>query len=255
MGILFFAWTANNVPNPGTKALIGFSIIYGIILIIILLMYENLRTFQQLNYYICLNGFAYFMMEGTTDNIIEKFELNFKHVTHLFSSEVKQYKNYRYDCTKFTFSWYNNNSKEILYKLEDSHSKEDGNLPKHTYPFYWMNILAEACWTKFLLDNMDKELQEKGFIEFLASIDGTLMPFVQLAPGNITVINGHPKSYNKEDIKRMYMKKGSLYIEHINYSKGFLSDSGQKDWIPINCLANKEYFLNALNLLIGIKIE
>lgn len=255
MGILFITWTNNHVSHPGRSALIGFGIIYGIILIIILIANENLKTFQQLNYYIGLNGFAYSIMEGTPDNIITKFELNFKHVTHLFSSEVKQYKNYRYDRTNFNFSWYNNNTKELLYKLADNHSREDGDLPKHAMPFYWMNMLAEKCWTKFLLDNMDNELQKKGFIEFIANLDGELMPFVRLEPGKITVINGYPKSYNKEDIKKMYMKKGNFYIEHVNYSKGILSDSGQKDFIPINALANKDYFFAALNLLIGKEIE
>ncbi|HEY4150911.1 MAG TPA: J domain-containing protein [Chitinophagaceae bacterium] len=252
MGILYLVWTSNHVNTPGQKALIGFSIFYGIALIIIFAADSNLHKFKQLNYYIGINGFAYFMSEGTKDNIIEKFELNFKSVTHLFTSEVRKYKGLQYKETAFSFVWFNNNRKEILFKTGDSHRQKEGDPPKQAEPYYWMNRMAEKSWTIYLLDNLERELSEKGYIQFDIDLDGSISPFVRLAVGKITMLNNTYTTYNLSDIKKVYLKKGNLYFEHINYSKRFIFfERGEKDFIPLSLLGNKQFFMKSLEILLG----
>lgn len=257
MGALFAIWTGNHVVNASRNALIGFSIFYVIFLLVILSSNTNIYKFRNLNYYIGMNGFAYFLSEGSASNVIQELELNFKAITHLFTSEVDKYKNSHYKGTDYSFTWLNNKSNKVLHQTKDSYWQKDGEPAKEVETYYWMNRMAEKYWTVYLLDNIENDLSKKGYLQFDIVIDDytKLIPYIKLEIGKITFINNNNMSYNLSDIKKIYREKQNLYFEHVNYSKKFVFfESGNKDFIPLNLMGNKLFFIKAMELFLGYKI-
>src|SRR5690606_37788036 len=112
-------------------------------------------------------------------------------------------------------------------------------------------------WTVYLLDNIENELSKKGYLQFDIVIDDNdkLIPYIKLEIAKITFINNNNIRYNLSDIKRVYRKKQDLYFEHINYNKSFVFfESRNKDFISLNLLGNKLFFIKALEILLGYSI-
>jgi len=257
MGALYLIWTGNHVPNADRNALIGFSIFYIISLLVIFSSNKNIYQFRNLNYYIGINGFAYFLSEGTASNVIQELELNFKTITHLFTSEDEQYQNFDYKGTDYSFTWLNIKTNIVLHQTKDSYWQKEGEPAKEAVPFYWMSRMAEKYWTVHLMDNIENELSKKGYLQFDIVVDdyNELIPYIKLEIGKITFLNNNNMSYNLSDIKKVYRKKQNLYFEHVSYNKKFVFfESGNKDFIPLNLMGNKMFFINALELFLGYKI-
>lgn len=257
MGVLYLIWTGNHVAAAGRNALVGFSIFYVISLLVIFSSNTNIYKFRNLNYYIGINGFAFFLSEGSASNVIQEFELNFKAITHLFTSEVEQYENFDYKGTDYSFTWLNIKSKKVLYQTKDSYWQKEGEPAKEVEPYYWMNRIAEKYWTVYLLDNIENELAKNGYLQFDIAVDDftELIPYIKLEVGKVTFLNSNNMTYNLSDIKKVYRKKQNLYFEHVNYGKKFVFfESGNKDFIPLNLMGNKLFFIKALELFLGFKI-
>lgn len=214
--------------------------------------------FKHTNTFIGVNGFAEFKCEGTRENIVSSFEVNFKDITDLLRvTEVRKH-NFNYANTAFGFVWLNSN--KIVREINDLHYSKEGN-PEKSHTNYWLNDFAERYWTVYLLDNMEKELESKGYLEF--SLYGfqneqyVKVPYIQLGIGYIKFITAKgDTTYNFNEIKRVYTKGTNLFIEHSNYEKKFFFfESGNKNGIPLMNLSNRQFFFRAMELLLGYKFS
>ncbi|WP_158728962.1 J domain-containing protein [Flavobacterium sp. I-STPA6A] len=214
--------------------------------------------FKHTNTFIGVNGFAQFKCEGSRDNILDSYEINFKDITDLLRITEVTKRNFQYSNTTFHFSWLKN--KKNIKEVNDWHTSEEGN-PERKETNYWLNDFAEKYWTVYLLDNMEKELETNGFIEFsLYNFKESMYvktPYIQLGIGYIKFItNKGDLTYNFNEIKRVYSKGTNLFIEHTNYEKKlFFFESGNKNGIPLLNLSNKQFFFRAMHLLLGYKFS
>ena len=208
--------------------------------------------------FIGINGFAEFKCAENRENIVSSYELHFNDITDLVKVSVVHKHNYSYMHTEYEFIWMNNN--KIVKSQHGTHSSKENN-PEKSNESYWLNTFAERYWTVFLLDKMENELENKGYLQFnlCYSKDDKLIlsPHIQLGIGYIKFIN--PKgdvNYNFNEIKRVYTKGTNLFIEHINYEKKFLFfESGNKNGIPLLNLCNRQFFFRAMELLLGYKFS
>ncbi len=214
--------------------------------------------FKHTNTFIGVNGFTEFKCEGTRENIISSFEVNFKDITDLLRVTEVRKRNYTYANTAFSFIWLNND--KIVREVNDTHTSEKGT-PEKTHTNFWLNDFAERYWTVYLLDNMENEIESKGYLEFnLYSFHKeqfVKVPYIHLGIGYIKFITAKGDTiYNFNEIKRVYSKGTNLFIEHSNYEKKFFFfESGNKNGIPLMSLSNRQFFFKAMELLLGYKLS
>jgi len=219
---------------------------------------KTLNEFKHINTYVGVNGFAEYNCEKNRNNITSSYEINFKDITDLLRVTEIRKRNYAYANTSFGFVWLNNN--KVIKVVDDIHHSKEGN-PDKTHTNYWLNDTAEKYWTLYLLDNMEKELENKGFIEFsLYNYNDqvyTKIPYIQLGIGFIKFLSKKGTViYNFNEIKRIYINGTNLFIEHTNYEKKFfLFESGNKNGISLMSLSNRQFFFKALELLIGYRFS
>ena len=227
-------------------------------LIIAMLLANSSSNFKHENGYIGVNGFADFKCEGTRDNVVSSSEVNFKDVTDLLRVTTINKKNYNYSNTTFGFVWLNNN--KIVKETHGTHYSKE-NTPEEFYFGFWLNDFAERYWTVYLLDNMEKDLESKGYIEFstygYADDHYIKIPNIHLGIGYIKFLSSKgDTTYNFNEIKKVYRKGTNLFIEHTNYEKKFLFfESGNKNGIPLMSLSNRQFFFRAMELLLGYKFS
>lgn len=214
--------------------------------------------FKHTSTFIGVNGFAEFKCEDTQNNITSSFEINFKDITDLLRMTQVRNHNFSYANTAFSFVWLNREN--IVREVNDLHYSKEGN-PEKNHTTYWLNDFAERYWTVYLLDNMEKDLETKGYIEFnlYVSKNDKLIrtPYIQLGIGYIKFLSAKGDTiYNFNEIKKVYTKGSNLFIEHNNYEKKFFFfESGNKNGIPLMNLSNRQFFFRAMNLLLGYKFS
>jgi len=251
--------------NLHQTSAVGISIFFFIFSCIVVGIKYNLNSndakFEHLNYYVGINGFAIFKCSETRENIVQSNEINFNDVTDLISREVIKKYNFNYVHTEYQFIWMNTKNGKIVYHNNGTYSDEKGEraeLNRFIYPEYTLNREAEKYWTVYLLDNMEKTLQEKGHLEFnIYSFDKNLFqPYIRVGIGYITFLKGEESfTYKFNEIKKMYTKDADLFIEHVNFEKKlFFFKSGNQDSIPLRMLCNRHFFYKAMELLLGYKI-
>lgn len=225
-------------------------------LIIFVKIAAKLSKFKHTCNFIGINGFAEYKCEGNRDNIVSSFEVNFNDITDLIKVAEIRKKNFQYVNTAFSFVWLKND-KEV-HEINDIHGSKENN-PERFYTAFWLNTFAEKYWTVYLLDRMENVLETKGHLEFnlYTYVNGNYVrtPYIQLGIGYIKFITSKGDiSYNFNDIKKVYTKGTSLFIEHINYEKKFyFFESGNKNGIPLMNLSNRQFFFRAMELLLGYK--
>lgn len=199
-----------------------------------------------------VNGFAMFECLDNREKIVTAVEINFKDITDLLRINEVRKMNFNYANTAYNFIWMKDG--QTISETSDLHYDEKGN-PERFYHNYWINHFAERYWTVYLLDNMEKELDTKGHLEFrLLGVH----PYIHLGIGFIKFLYSDKDDtlYNFNEIKRAYIKGTNLFIEHTNYEKKFFFfESGNKNGIPLLHLANRQFFFRAMELLLGIKFS
>lgn len=194
-------------------------------------------SLYNINYFIGINGFAFYKYEEPNESEIDKIEINFNDVTDLLSI---------YENGDNGFIWTNRFSNKIIYS-EIIKNENIDNLTKSEF-----NKYAEKYFTIYLLDKMELELEQKGYIEFLVAFK----PYIRLGIGYITFLQGEENvTYNFDDIKRIYVQEMQLYIENNKYQKILFFKTGNKNSIPLHFLCNRQYFYRAMEILLGYKIN
>jgi curved DNA-binding protein CbpA len=257
--LLYCHWTFN-LHHEGTlsSALIFFFVIVGIILGFKLDVNLNATKFEHSCYFIGINGFAFYKCQGTKENITERNEINFNDITDIISRFEVRNRNFQYINTTYQYLWMNTKNKKILFESNGIYHDKDDNPNKYAYSEYWLNKEAEKYFTVYLLDNMDKTLQENGYLEFnIYSFDKNLFqPYIRVGIGYITFLKGEESfTYKFNEIKKMYTKDSDLFIEHANFEKKlFFFKSGNQDSIPLRMLCNRQFFYKSMELLLGYRI-
>jgi hypothetical protein len=201
-----------------------------------------------------VNGFAIYTVSENLDKVITAIEINFHDITD-FISFLKQTNgsNYEYD---YTSGWLKNN--KVVYESKLSYFDfGNGGTPNREKNIDYLSLKwAEKYWTLYLLDNMETTLENIGYIEFRLASENSSWPYVRIGNDFITFMNGKHVTYKLNEIKRIYIEKNHLNIVHNNYVKKFFgSDIGNKDFIPLSMLLNKQFFFKVLDLLLGYKFS
>lgn len=241
------------VTNP-----IWFSIWLGIPIIIAVLISNSSTKFKGVCNYIGTNGFAEYSFLNSPENIILNNEISFDNVTDLLKGSTVRKRNFNYEGTDYFFLWLNNGRE--VFKLESTHQNKNNEPDKYPFEYYFM-ALAVDQWTKRLVSQMPKKLQEEGFLEFdlIAYQDSKWInvKHIRMGIGYIEFIfSTKTVRYNHDEIKKMYFQNGSLFMEHKNYEKklfGFI-EKGDKNGIPLTNLSNQAYFFHAFEKLMGYSL-
>ena len=215
------------------------------------------NTFKHYSTFIGVNGFAEFECENSRDNITKSAEVNFHDITDLFVRFEERRYNFNYQNTAYGFAWMNSKTGEVVYEANGLHYDKEGNPPKDQYANFWVNKEAERYWTVYLLDKMESDLNEKGFIEFnLFGTGGVVFkPYIRIGIGYISFLKDDQTfTYKFNEIKKIYTKGSDLYIEHLNFEKVlFFFKSGNADKIPLMNLCNRQFFFKSMEILLGYK--
>ena len=138
-------------------------VIWSIVPLGIGLLFANLaNSFSHICNFIGVNGFAQFKCEENRKNITQSFEVNFNNVTDFIKIIVINKQNFNYTGTDFSFAWLN--GEKLIKEVNGSHDSKEGE-PEKTHSEFWLNEIAERYWTIYLLDNMEKELDAKGYLQ------------------------------------------------------------------------------------------
>lgn len=259
MFLIWQHWHYNLHKENATQILlIAFSVIASIIIGLRVANHYNTVAFKHLNYFIGVNGFALFRCEGNRETVTSKEEVNFNDITDVIVRLQTRKQNFQYIDTNYQFLWLNTKTKKMIFESVGTYVDNNENPNKYAYPEYWLNKEAEKYWTVYLLDKMEKKLQDKGHLDFNVYLWGknTYSPYIQLGIGFITFLDGKENvTYKFNDIKRMYTKGTDLFIEHKNYEKVlFFLKSGNKNSIPLDSLCNRQFFIRATEILLGYSI-
>jgi hypothetical protein len=235
-GFLHYLYLKNaNKENPLQYVLILWSIIAAILIFLICKINIDFSIFYGFNYFIGVNGFAFYKFKDSKVALIESIEINFNEVTDIFSSYATK-----------EFAWVNRYSKKVIYSEPAPDEKIDDIK-------FDLNRHAEKYFTIYLLDNMEKQLESRGYVEFILAPS---IPYIRLGIGFITFLKGEELfTYKFNDIKRIYTQEMQLYIEHTNYQKVLFFKSGNQNSIPLQFLCNRQFFYKAMEILVGYKIN
>ena len=215
------------------------------------------NKFEHSNFFFGINGFAEYKCVDNRNNITIDTEVNFNDITDVYLYQVEKKVNFNYQGTDFLYVFLNTNNGKIAYVKEGTYDKKT----KFEEQGVELNFCrkVEQYWTIYLLDRMEKDLEQKGYILFnlYSHEKNNYMPYIKLGIGQITFIKGESQefTYKFNDIKRMYSKGSDLFIEHKNFQKTFFFfKSGNEDKIPMLNLCNRQFFYKAMEILLGYKI-
>lgn len=240
--------------NPGPV----WAVIWLLTPTLVILWFVSLSNkFKHKNLFIGVNGFAEYECENNRNNLTCDIELNFNDITDLYLYQVEKKMNFEYQFTDYVYIFLNTKNNTVLYLKEGRFDKKDKPEEQSIDIVFYRKV--EQFWTIFLLDKMEKKLEESGYILFnLYDPQKNLyLPYIKLSVGQITFIKGEREefTYNFNDIKRIYSKNSELFIEHKNFQKSFFfSDKGNLEKIPMHNLCNRLFFFRAMELLLGYTI-
>ena len=201
------------------------------------------------------NGFGIFICKNQTDNLIRKDIVCFDEATDLLLIYQENNINFNYISTDIIITFFSTNTHKILFEEKWSYDKELTDISL----VYALSNRIEIAWTSYLLDKMEKDLQEKGYVSFVAYDNSSKKyeSLVRLNATGITFLQGKDKTftYHFDEIKQMYTKGGELVIEHINFKKQFLFfKSGNENRIPLSQITNRRFFFEVLKRLSGYSL-
>jgi curved DNA-binding protein CbpA len=215
------------------------------------------NKFKHTNLYVGVNGFAEFVCEDSRDNIVTATEVNFNEVTDVYLYQVDYSRNYVYQHTKYIYVWLDRPTGKVRYAKEGEYNKKT-EIKQQPFLLNFYRT-TEKYWTVYLLDRLEETLQKQGYVLFcLYSHEKNLyQEYIKLGIGKITFIKGKGEefTYKFNEIKKMYTKGSELRIQHKNFERTlYFFKSGNEDVIPLTNLCNRQFFLRAIEILLGYSI-
>lgn len=241
--------------------ILGWSVIlYFISLVIYSRITGESEIEDLINAYVGINGFAKFRINRSNlaINLKESIEINFSEITDLITAQSSQYYNFIKIGKDYHYYWCNEN--KIVYQVYRAFAKKEG-IPKKSEYDFWLNNTAEKYWTIYLLDKINKELDEKGFLTFnFYTINDDaikLLPWLKIGPGFISWTQNNIETvYKINDIERLVLKNGWLSIVNKKYDmKMYFFKEHKKLDIPIAIMTNRAFFFKSIEILLGYKFN
>ena len=234
----------------------GWGIFLSIVAIFIGYLVHSSQEFSGVDSFIGTEGYAEYTFSNSRENIVSKSGHRFDEGFGIIHKEVRKYKNWSYQNTEYSFEFIGIPDKEGLAttvdQINDTYDCEEGgpNTGDATYD-YWYRIEKQLCMNYLQAAGRMLEsgqmvpifmaFKEKGDKWRVGSI-------ISLGPG---VIQYGKKIYNQEDLKKVYINKGILYLEDANYSSKLfgLKKTGEQITIPLEMIVNRDAFLTLLSNL------
>ncbi|MEY5047809.1 MAG: hypothetical protein RLZZ175_1168 [Bacteroidota bacterium] len=218
---------------------------------------NNSIKFEHSNFFVGINGFAEYRCEENRNNIIIDKEVNFNDITDIYLHQLDKKVNFNYQGTDFLYVFLNSNNGKVAYFKEGKYDKKNKIEKQGNVINFCRKV--EQYWTIYLLDKMEKDLEQKGHILFNLYFheNNSYTPYIKIGIGQITFIKSENEefTYKFNEIKKMYSKGNDLFIEHNNFQKSFFFfKSGNADKIPMLNLCNRHFFYKAMEILLGYKI-
>ncbi|MBQ6311201.1 MAG: hypothetical protein IJK74_06605 [Bacteroidales bacterium] len=238
----------------GLHNYIGWSIILTVVASVIGLLFYLSQSFSGDDFFVGTEGYAIYHFVKNRDNVETKKLQRYSDGFLLLHKEVVKYKDNNYDGTDYSFTYIGKpNDKDIsntIDEVEGSYYSGGavGNTG-HRYYDFWYRI--EDQLTSRYLYAADNLLKEGKSIPFFIAFKGRnktweTAPFILLSPGVIKYGN---KTFTKDNLKRVYVKRGVLHFEEVYQPN--IKTTGKME-VPLEMIGNRKAFLILLSKLYGI---
>lgn len=230
-------WLAVDRPN-----LIGFSLIA---LIAVVPSYISL-AFRCRCSFVGEAGIAEFHIKGTRTATPTSKKLLFKEAGHLYTGQTKHYKNGSYRYTSYNYQWTQQGSKG--YTIAGTHNSKSGN-PLHSHEWHFANS-AEGAWTRFLLDFVNQDLTQRGYVEFPMAGNPQM---VRVGQGFLEFVTnkGEIQRAAVNDMKDIELESGHFQFRH--QDSRWWSGKGRYGF-SYNNVPNAKLFWLCLHQIAGVAI-
>lgn len=206
-----------------------------------------LTIFRHSCTYVGERGIAWFECSGSRDHLKRADIFLFRDAAELRISQTRHYYNGVYTGTNYSFTWSDENGKQV-YLLSGNYRSEKGT-PKESDPYYFAQS-AEIAWTQYLFRNIDQVLSAGG--KFLFGLKGS--SYVELGEGFLVLDQGSgPMRLDADQIDRVAIENGVVSIWEVGGKKGWFSSTGVHSF-AYGDLGNARFFLIALEKLLGIRL-
>ena len=227
----------------------------GIVSALVLGIVYSYTIFRYECNYMGVNGFAQFKCKGSREKISESWEVNFNDLSDLFKTlEVGgSYYTIGKSRLSYTFAWLNDRT--VINQSKGTF--EGKQYPDHSESKYWLHAWAEKYWTIYLLDRMEKELEQRGYLEFstmtLENKQYVKVPFMHVGVDYMRFFKDEGETlYHNREIKRVHREGDRLVFEHQNNEKPFyFFDTGDSFGVDLSTISNALFLIKSLEILLG----
>ncbi len=239
---------------------IGWAIFLTIVVAFIGYLVFISQAFGGNDYFVGTEGYAKYHFSKNRENIDSKSGHRYDEGFLLVHHEVRNYKNGSYEYTKYEFAFLGKPDKDGVAQIIDigmgdyDCEKGGSNTGEADYDF-WYRI--EDQITSRYLFAAQKLLDAGQSVPIFATLSKDNVTWktgaiIHLAPG---VIQYADRTYTKDDLKRVYIDKGTVYLEDTNYSSKFMGmkKTGERIALPLEMIGNRKAFIILLSKLYGIQ--
>ena len=229
----------------------------GMLIATLFIVYQY-QIFSKWNLFVGVNGFARYQCTDNFEHLKVNLEANFKDLTDVYYYETTRFGNLNPSKSSYYFySFLNLDKQRAVYSEKGAFY----NSPDKSQPVslvFCRKVLQS--WNQYLLDQMDAEIEKKGFILFhlYYPAQKVFIPIVKLKFREIIFIDSQKNefSYRPQDIKRIFTRKNILYVTHQQpFVKLPKEQIGRINQIPLHYLCNRDYFFKVLETLLGYRLS
>lgn len=205
-----------------------------------------LMRFKHVCTYVGELGFARFTVKGRPDNVPRREVFLFEEASDLRSGEVRNFTNGIYAGTNYEMAWCDVNGQRLFSFSGSFHSKKGTPKPKDDF---WFARAAETAWNWHIIEAMQVELDEYGFVQFNVNQKDWVRVGLGFMEFNIGSQNARAEV---NDIKSLTIDDGTFTIN--THDAGWFSNKG-KFRFEYSRLANAQMFLIALEQMMGYQFD
>jgi hypothetical protein len=214
--------------------LLGLAIVYAV------------TGFKHVCTYVGKKGLARYTIKGSRYADPQEELVEFDQVIDLFTGQTRHYTNGVYTGTQYFFRWDDSKGRKKL-NLTGSYRSEKGEPPPQD-PFYFGQA-GEISWSIYLLDALQKELDEHGSVEFKVNSKDA----VRVGVGYMEFCFGSKEQrVDGEELKHISIGGGTFSFKTADAK--WYSSKGKFSF-DYSRMANARCFLLVLNNLLGVSFN
>jgi hypothetical protein len=197
--------------------------------------------------YVGTNGVARYRLKGNLKEGLLTDILKFNTTLNLYTESGDEFEHGTYSNTVYTYQWKDTTGK-THFQLDGSYKKKVGFLGSayDSFERYSFARSAESSWTKYKMNDLQKELNDFGYVDFSVAFGRTL----RVGPGYLEFRWPYKKQkWTSSDFKQITIYKKKLIFEHRN--SNFFTGLGTFE-IKYSSIPNAQLFLNTLEELMKV---